>query len=161
MNTAPGYGSGVGGQQHHHLQQQPATAGAPGTSIPPSTSRPGYLGPWPGTAWTSTGRVLGHTSSATAGPGSTGIQHSPVSPNLHAPMAAGGALGVPAWKRTPPGGVPDLLPVLCLNTWEHVWLHDYGIRGKREYVENWWKVIDWEVVAGVAGIGGEVSGGRW
>jgi Fe-Mn family superoxide dismutase len=50
-----------------------------------------------------------------------------------------------------PGGV-DVVPVLCLNTWEHVWLRDYGLGvgghgGKRQFVEEWWKSIDWEGVA--------------
>ena len=52
----------------------------------------------------------------------------------------------------------DLTPVLCLNTWEHVWLRDYGVGGKREYVENWWRAVDWDVVASLAGVGG--VGGR-
>jgi Fe-Mn family superoxide dismutase len=49
-----------------------------------------------------------------------------------------------------PGGT-DLLPVLCLNTWEHVWLWDYGFGvggsgGKMQYAENWWNSINWERV---------------
>lgn len=50
-----------------------------------------------------------------------------------------------------PGGT-DLLPVLCLNTWEHVWLWDYGFGvgqsggGKLAYAEKWWKQINWELV---------------
>ncbi|KAI9671516.1 MAG: hypothetical protein M1817_003568 [Caeruleum heppii] len=43
------------------------------------------------------------------------------------------------------GGI-DLMPVLCVNTWEHVWLRDYGVRGKMEYLEAWWNRIDWGVV---------------
>jgi Fe-Mn family superoxide dismutase len=45
-------------------------------------------------------------------------------------------------EELPPGGV-NALPVLCLNTWEHVWLRDYGIGGKRAFVEEWWKKINW------------------
>jgi superoxide dismutase, Fe-Mn family len=48
-----------------------------------------------------------------------------------------------------PGGV-DLIPVLCLNTWEHVWLTDYGVSGKRDYIENWWNRIDWQKVTDTA-----------
>lgn len=49
-----------------------------------------------------------------------------------------------------PGGV-DVVPLLCLNTWEHVWLRDYGIGagntgGKRQYVQAWWRCIDWNKV---------------
>lgn len=55
-----------------------------------------------------------------------------------------------------PGGVA-VQPLLCLNTWEHVWLMDYGmgvggVGGKLNYVENWWNVIDWEGVASDANI---------
>ncbi|KAH6854238.1 Manganese/iron superoxide dismutase [Chaetomium sp. MPI-CAGE-AT-0009] len=50
-----------------------------------------------------------------------------------------------------PGGT-DLLPVLCINTWEHVWLWDYGFgvgapdRGKLGYAEKWWKHVNWDLV---------------
>ncbi|KAG6013386.1 hypothetical protein E4U54_006823 [Claviceps lovelessii] len=51
----------------------------------------------------------------------------------------------------PPGGI-ELEPLLCLNTWEHAWLLDWGVGaggrgGKVNYVEAWWTVIDWESVA--------------
>ncbi|KAI1266810.1 manganese and iron superoxide dismutase [Xylariaceae sp. FL1019] len=46
---------------------------------------------------------------------------------------------------TAPGGV-DVVPLLCLNTWEHVWMRDYGVAGKSNYVLNWWEVIDWNKV---------------
>ncbi|CAJ2501053.1 Uu.00g039060.m01.CDS01 [Anthostomella pinea] len=53
-----------------------------------------------------------------------------------------------------PGGT-DVIPVLCLNTWEHVWLPDNGfelggVGGKRMYVEKWWDCIDWHKVNGLA-----------
>lgn len=53
-------------------------------------------------------------------------------------------------KHTLPNAL-DLEPVLCLNTWEHVWLQDYGIEqdgvsAKRVYAENWWESINWPVV---------------
>jgi Fe-Mn family superoxide dismutase len=50
-----------------------------------------------------------------------------------------------------PGGT-NLLPVLCINTWEHVWLWDYGFGvgnrggGKLGYAEKWWNQINWELV---------------
>ncbi|KAK4128824.1 putative 37S ribosomal protein [Parathielavia appendiculata] len=55
-----------------------------------------------------------------------------------------------------PGGT-DLLPVLCINTWEHVWLWDYGFGvggqgGKLGYAEKWWKQINWELVLKEANI---------
>ncbi|KAI0432142.1 Manganese/iron superoxide dismutase [Xylaria sp. FL1042] len=48
-----------------------------------------------------------------------------------------------------PGGT-DVVPLLCLNTWEHVWLTDYGITGKRDFVEQWWEAIDWNKVSALA-----------
>lgn len=40
----------------------------------------------------------------------------------------------------------NLIPLLCINTWEHVWLPDYSIMGKREYAQRWWERIDWNKV---------------
>ncbi|KAL3442648.1 Manganese/iron superoxide dismutase [Aspergillus insuetus] len=48
-------------------------------------------------------------------------------------------------KQLAPGGL-DLEPILCVNTWEHVWMMDYGIGGKAEYLERWWNRINWDVV---------------
>ncbi|OAQ72184.1 superoxide dismutase [Pochonia chlamydosporia 170] len=55
----------------------------------------------------------------------------------------------------PPGGI-ELEPLLCLNTWEHAWLLDWGVGaggngGKIAYAEAWWNLIDWERVAHRAG----------
>ncbi|TLS24255.1 hypothetical protein PpBr36_08678 [Pyricularia pennisetigena] len=59
------------------------------------------------------------------------------------------------------GGISDssLTPVLCLNTWEHVWTTDYGIiygekerESKRLYITRWWRHIDWDVVSSLANI---------
>lgn len=44
------------------------------------------------------------------------------------------------------GGV-NVHPILCVNTWEHVWMMDYGIAGKDEYLERWWDRINWEHVS--------------
>jgi Fe-Mn family superoxide dismutase len=56
----------------------------------------------------------------------------------------------------PPGGI-DLEPLLCLNTWEHSWLLDWGVGkggagGKLAYAESWWALIDWELVAKKSGV---------
>ncbi|KAF1845961.1 Fe superoxide dismutase-like protein [Cucurbitaria berberidis CBS 394.84] len=47
--------------------------------------------------------------------------------------------------KKPLGGV-DVVPLLCVNTWQHVWLHDYGVKGKRQFLEAWWDKIDWDMV---------------
>lgn len=56
----------------------------------------------------------------------------------------------------PPGGI-DLEPLLCLNTWEHAWLMDWGIGadgqgGKVAFAESWWNLIDWQRVAEKSGV---------
>lgn len=54
-----------------------------------------------------------------------------------------GDKGVPGY-----GGFSQasLYPVLCVNTWEHVWLPDYGMFGKEDYLRRWWDHINWTVV---------------
>ena len=47
------------------------------------------------------------------------------------------------------GGV-EAIPVLCVNTWQHVWLLDWTIRGKRQFLEAWWDRINWQEVGRVA-----------
>ena len=48
-------------------------------------------------------------------------------------------------KVVAPGGL-EVVPLLCVNTWEHVWLRDHGVGGKREFLERWWDRINWEEV---------------
>ncbi|GME98994.1 unnamed protein product [[Candida] boidinii] len=38
------------------------------------------------------------------------------------------------------------LPLLALNCWEYAYLNDYGINGKADYINNFWKAIDWNVI---------------
>lgn len=59
-------------------------------------------------------------------------------------------------SELPPGGI-DLQPLLCLNTWEHSWLLDWGTGvggtgGKTAYAEAWWALIDWQKVNNRAGL---------
>ncbi len=46
-------------------------------------------------------------------------------------------------------------PVLCVNTWQHVWLTDYGVAGKAEYLRRWWERIDWDLVSKRSKIGND------
>lgn len=43
-------------------------------------------------------------------------------------------------------GAMALTPLLCVNTWEHAWMMDYGVHGKDEYLERWWDRVDWNAV---------------
>lgn len=40
-------------------------------------------------------------------------------------------------------GGAEVIPILCVNTWEHCYLHDFGVAGKRNYLATWWDHIDW------------------
>ncbi|KAJ4380111.1 hypothetical protein N0V86_004420 [Didymella sp. IMI 355093] len=66
----------------------------------------------------------------------------------HAELNKPGSFGA-AHNKAPkkPLGGTDIVPLLCVNTWEHVWLHDYGVAGKDAYLRAWWKKIDWNHVA--------------
>ena len=60
-----------------------------------------------------------------------------------------------AAAELPPGGI-DVEPILCLNTWEHAWLLDWGVGreghgGKTAFAEAWFEQVDWEQVARRAG----------
>lgn len=60
-------------------------------------------------------------------------------------LGAGAANGT-RWKNTAPGGI-DVIPLLCVSTWEHVYLRDYGVAGKKQYLNNWWNTVDWTKVS--------------
>lgn len=45
-------------------------------------------------------------------------------------------------------GGADIVPVLCVNTWEHVWQWDWGVGGKDAFLRKWFDRIDWEIVWG-------------
>lgn len=68
-------------------------------------------------------------------------------------------------SRFAPGGA-DLEVMLGVNTWQHVWLRDWGFGSKMAYLEGWWSCIDWDVVeknaqfekySRLAGLGGYES----
>lgn len=48
-------------------------------------------------------------------------------------------------KFLAPGGI-DTHPILCVNTWEHVWLADWGVGNKGRFLEAWWNKVNWEEV---------------
>lgn len=47
-------------------------------------------------------------------------------------------------------GATEVIPLLCVSTWPHVYLRDWGVAGKRQYLEAWWDCIDWTKVNGLA-----------
>lgn len=40
-----------------------------------------------------------------------------------------------------------LEPLLCLSMYEHAYMPDYGLWGKKAYVDNFWKCVNWNGVA--------------
>ena len=73
-------------------------------------------------------------------------------PNSAGPVGHAGSFGLSSKnaRMLAPGGV-ELEPILCVNTWEHVWLRDWGVDGKRKFLEAWWDKINWDVVDANAG----------
>lgn len=69
--------------------------------------------------------------------------------NINTAGAFGDAAKQAKARKQALGGV-DVVPLLCVNTWEHVWLTDYGIRGKMDYLQNWWEKINWSHVETLA-----------
>ncbi len=53
-------------------------------------------------------------------------------------------------QKVAPGGV-DVTPILCVNTWQHVYMPDWGVLQKKDFLEAWWARINWNVVADAAG----------
>lgn len=44
------------------------------------------------------------------------------------------------------GQLNGLSPVLCLDMWEHAFVLDYLPSGKKQYIEDFFKNLNWEVV---------------
>ena len=63
------------------------------------------------------------------------------------PHGRAGAFGSSSESHSPlaPGG-QDLTPILVVSTWEHVWLRDWGVGGKNNFLSAWWEKIDWGLV---------------
>jgi len=90
----------------------------------------------------------------------------PVDTNVHNPssMPANtvGYMGQYAAKQTVALGAPvELFPVLCVSTWQHVYVRDWGVSGKREFLDAWWERVNWEVVDQLAGYVDSEGKGRW
>jgi len=44
-------------------------------------------------------------------------------------------------------GLNGMTPILVLDVWEHAYYLDY-LNDRKKYVENWWKIVNWDDVAG-------------
>ena len=56
---------------------------------------------------------------------------------------------VEAKSPTSYGGI-DVVPLLCVNTWQHAWMFDWTIEGKWQFLQAWWDRIDWNHVQKIA-----------
>jgi Fe-Mn family superoxide dismutase len=52
-------------------------------------------------------------------------------------------------------GGADVMPTLCVSTWEHTYYHDWKYN-KNLFVERWWNFIDWDKVYERSGIEDEL-----
>lgn len=69
-----------------------------------------------------------------------------------------GAFGYQQDKKPP--SLLELQPLLCVNTWEHVWLPDWGVAGKDAYLDAWWARINWQAVDAVINADHSANRGR-
>jgi len=75
-------------------------------------------------------------------------QHMKNQPTNYAGAFGGLSKNAKETAKLPPGGT-NVMPVLCVNTWEHCWLRDFGMNGKRAYLNAWWEAVDWGAVSTV------------
>ncbi|KAL9050082.1 MAG: hypothetical protein Q9162_006848 [Coniocarpon cinnabarinum] len=46
----------------------------------------------------------------------------------------------------------DVMPLMCVSTWQHAYMQDWGVDGKKLFLQAWWDRIDWMKVEEHAGI---------
>ncbi|CAK9441538.1 mitochondrial 37S ribosomal protein mS42 [Lodderomyces beijingensis] len=39
-----------------------------------------------------------------------------------------------------------MLPILAINFWDHMYVADYGVNGKAEYLNQLWEYLNWDVI---------------
>lgn len=44
------------------------------------------------------------------------------------------------------GHLTGLSPILCLDMWEHAYVYDYPTSQKKDYIENFFNNLNWEVI---------------
>ncbi|KAF2405491.1 Fe superoxide dismutase-like protein [Trichodelitschia bisporula] len=56
------------------------------------------------------------------------------------------------------GGI-EVVPCLCVNTWQHAWMFDWTLAGKMEFLEAWWERVEWNRVAQAVNLRTETRSG--
>ena len=46
-----------------------------------------------------------------------------------------------------------IVPLMCVSTWQHAYMMDFGVDGKEPFLNAWWDRINWERVWENAGLG--------
>lgn len=54
-------------------------------------------------------------------------------------------------------GGADVMPLMCVSTWEHAYMLDWGADGKRLFLQAWWDRVDWAKVWSNAAIGASAA----
>lgn len=107
---------------------------------------PTYLAgsPYPGAHWRRQGTDMNNVAGLTDQSGDKVKNYfdSQNHYNSRTPLHGSGSMFQEDQLKKSPGGA-ELTPVLCVSTWEHVWLTDYGPGGKFDFLLNWWRVIHW------------------
>lgn len=120
---------------------------------------PGFV--WLGRNLDNDGKVqiLCTYGAGTPYPSAFGRRQSTEMANMYA-----GSMGVQSKNNTGTMKAPGSLnvhPILCVNTWEHAWMMDYGIAGKDEYLERWWDRVNWNLVLDNYRQAGNMSSSGW
>lgn len=66
-------------------------------------------------------------------------------------IGAMGSYAAEKGEKTSFGGI-HIVPCLCVNTWQHAWIYDFGLDGKMAFLERWWNFINWEQVNSLSGV---------
>lgn len=57
-------------------------------------------------------------------------------------------------------GGADIMPLMCVSTWEHAYMLDWGADGKRLFLQAWWDKVDWAKVWSNAAVGANAARGQ-
>lgn len=112
--------------------------------------------PYPGAHWRKQGRDMNNEGGITDAAGSVVNEYFNMqnASNRRRPLHGEVPNPLTSAVNKNPGGT-NIVPVLCVNTWEHAWMWDFGIGGKFNYLSAWWSNINWAKVAERASVVGD------
>jgi Fe-Mn family superoxide dismutase len=97
-----------------------------------------------------------NVANAQAHGGVEGLSKAQFSEQHMTPQNSVGSFGQYARKdaNAPAYGGVNVLPCLCVNTWEHAYMYDWKFN-KRMFLERWWMFINWQRVATLSDVEGD------